>query len=157
MDSTLIRQLEHRYGVLYRSLTEELEEAYVWRPLGSRPPIGWHAAHIAEAMASTLEATVTGPGGVTLSPGLARCAERGGPPFASMEREDLVAELRVLSGQVLDELKSLTEEDFDRPPLVPIEPAFLDHLTSRRVWIEGHVFHVTYHLGAMGLLRAHWA
>ena len=133
----IARQLEHRYRVLVRSLGAGLTEELLWRPLGERPPIGWHACHIAAAMASTAEA------GEATS-------------YGSAAPQVLIAEVNRLSFLLLSALKSLTDDDLERPPLVDVHLAFRSTLTSRMVFLEGHLFHVTYHLGAIGVLRAEW-
>ena len=159
----IARQLDHRYRVLQRSLTHGLTEELAWRPLGARPPIGWHAAHIAEAIASTLEAVALGPGAVPLDQGVQESAARAsqsspreGDSYARTGLQTLIRELNLLSSKQLAALKSLTDDDLEKPPLVPVLAAFQTTLTSRMVFLEGHLFHVTYHLGAIGLIRAEW-
>ncbi|QDV06018.1 DinB superfamily protein [Planctomycetes bacterium Poly30] len=168
----IARQLEHRYRVLVRSLGHGLTEELAWKSMGGRPPIGWHASHVAEAMASAAEAIALGPGGAKLSPTMEACAaRRGAAPaasalstapaqeatsYATTGLPVLVAEVNRLSFLVLGALKSLTDADLERPPLVEVHPAFRSTLISRMVFLEGHLFHVTYHLGAIGLLRAEW-
>ncbi len=68
----------------------------------------------------------------------------------------LIQELNRLSSIQLSALKSLTDDDLERPPLVEVHEAFSSTLTSRMVFLEGHLFHVSYHLGAIGVLRAEW-
>lgn len=142
----IARQLDHRYRVLQRSLGHGLTDELARKKLGERPSIAWHAQHLAEAMASTLEAVALGPG--TARPFPTSFEDQGLP--------DLVSELNRRSSEVLSALKSLTDDDLERPPLVDVQPAFRSTLTSRMVFLEGHLFHVTYHLGAIGLLRAEW-
>ncbi|MFT7076930.1 MAG: hypothetical protein ACJA0P_002948 [Planctomycetota bacterium] len=159
----IVRQLEHRYRVLERALRNGLTEELAWRPLGGRPPIGWHACHIAEAIASTAEAIALGPGSMELVPEVQKGAIRRGsspsPEAASYEEpgvQGLITELNRLSLKLLIALKSLTDADLEKPPLVEVHAAFRSTLVSRMVFLEGHLFHVSYHLGAIGLLRAEW-
>ena len=159
----IARQVEHRYRVLVRSLGHGLTEELAWKPLAGCPPIGWHASHIAEEMASTAEAIALGSGGAELAPVIARCAAGRAPnpsseatSYATTGLPELMAEVNRLSFLVVSALKSLTDADLEKPPLVEVHPAFRSTLTSRMVFLEGHLFHVTYHLGAIGLLRAEW-
>ncbi len=163
--SFIARQLDHRYRVLQRSLTLGLTDELAWRPLGARPPIGWHAAHIAEAIASTAQAVALGPNApsTALPAGVQASAVRqpsGGTAietsYPPMGLGALIQELNRLSSIQLSALKSLTDDDLERPPLVEVHEAFSSTLTSRMVFLEGHLFHVSYHLGAIGVLRAEW-
>lgn len=159
----MIRQLEHRYRVLERSLTVGMTQELLWKRLGDRPPIGWHACHLADAVASTAEAVALGPDTVVLSEELRNGARRrpaGAPDnaisYSPLELDTLVAEWNRLSSMLLTGLKSLTDGELEKPPMVEVHEAFQSTLTSRMVFLEGHLFHVSYHLGAVGLLRAEW-
>ena len=161
--SFLIRQLEHRYRVMERSLGHGLTDALLWKELGSRPPIGWHAAHLIEAVASTAEAVALGEGGDPVAEAVQSAARRRDPEPLARAPMDAPLELGALtrewnrhSSTLLAALKSLHDGELGKPPKVPLQEAFQSTLTSRRVWLEGHLFHVSYHLGAVGLLRAEW-
>ena len=159
----MIRQLEHRYRTVERVLGNGVTQSLLWKQLGGRPPIGWHVAHLVEATATTAEAVALGPGAIELGDGLRNAALRhdpAGPQHATsytpLDLEALTAEWNRLSFIHLSALKSLTDGELEKPPLVDVHPAFQSKLTSRMVFLEGHLFHVSYHLGAVGLLRAEW-
>tara|TARA_R110002126_G_scaffold69782_1_gene176043 strand:+ start:3534 stop:3995 length:462 start_codon:yes stop_codon:yes gene_type:complete len=46
------------------------------------------------------------------------------------------------------------QADLDGAPDVPILPEFQGHLTTRRAFLDGHLFHLTWHAGQVGMLRA---
>ena len=91
--------------------------------------------------------------------GLERTAlERGSTPhWGCADAADWLAlreEWRARSEQILAALEGLAPADLERPPLVEILPDFKDTLTDRRRFWSGHVFHMAYHLGQLGSLRA---
>jgi hypothetical protein len=51
-------------------------------------------------------------------------------------------------------LESVAPADLDLPPRVAMHPDFEASITDRRRFWSGHVFHMTYHLGQLGSLRA---
>lgn len=163
LSSFMIRQLEHRYRVMERSLGQGMTEDLLWKQLGDRPPVGWHVAHLIEAVASTAEAVALGSGAIVISEEVRNGALRRDPAapdnaisYTPVGLEALAAEWNRLSLIHLAALKSLTDGELERPPLVEVHQAFQSTLTSRMVFLEGHLFHVSYHLGAVGLLRAEW-
>ncbi len=159
----MIRQLEHRYRVMERSLGHGMTEDLLWKRLGDRPPIGWHAAHVIEAVASTAEAVALGEGAIEVAEAVRMGARRRDPAaprnaisYEPLGLRALVDEWNRLSSIHLAALKSLTDGELEKPPIVEVHEAFQSTLTSRMVFLEGHLFHVSYHLGAVGLLRAEW-
>ena len=46
------------------------------------------------------------------------------------------------------------QTDLESAPDVPIRPEFQGHLTTRRAFLDGHLFHLTWHAGQVGMLRA---
>jgi hypothetical protein len=161
--SFMIRQLEHRYRVVERCLGHGLSDELLWKRLGDRPPIGWHAAHLASAVASTAEAVALGESAIEVAANVQAAARRRDPAarrnaisYTPVELGTLTREWNRLSSIHLTALKSLTDGELEKPPLTRVREAFQSTLTSRMVFLEGHLFHVSYHLGAMGLLRAEW-
>lgn len=159
----MIRQLEHRYRVVDRSLGHGLSDELFWKQLGDRPPIGWHAAHLVEAVASTAEAVALGANAIEVAENVRAAARRRDPAapkntisYTPMELETLTSEWNRLSSIHLTALKSLTDGELEKPPMTQVHGAFQSTLTSRMVFLEGHLFHVSYHLGAIGLLRSEW-
>lgn len=145
----LARQLRHRYAVLERSLRERvgLEEARF--VLGSRPCLAWHAAHLDRAIASTAAALAFAPSHES--------ASLGDPMELPADEEAWsarVAGTLESAAQLLDSLAQATDAQLELAPAVPIHPGFEEALATRRAFLEGHLFHVTYHLGSMAVLRA---
>ncbi|MEE2940090.1 MAG: hypothetical protein VX460_06885 [Planctomycetota bacterium] len=137
----LERLLAQRYRALERSLTAGigLEEATFH--LGGRPNISWHARHLAEAIASTHEALFG-----ERSEGLSEALEGPWPA----PREVALAGAAALRAR----LAEATDEDLALPPQVTVIEAFKDSLTSRQRFLEGHLYHVAYHVGSVAVLRA---
>ena len=147
----LLHQTEH----VYRWLTQAT--AYVdWTAaqmlLGARrerPAIAWLVGHLLLEAESTAEAVA----------GLARTLdERERTPLFECASAHDWQTLRTLwierSAACIDALKCVSPADLDTAPLVPILPEFQNTLTDRRRFWSGHVFHMSYHLGQLGNLRA---
>lgn len=149
----LIEMLRHHY----RWLTEatrgmDLEQAR--RALApGRPSTAWLVAHLADDADSVLEAVVGAAR--SLPPDLAKRLSHPDLGLRSAaEWRALRSTWADLSERVLAGLGGLTDEDLERPPAVAILPAFRESLATRRAFLSGHAFHVAYHLGQLGSLRA---
>lgn len=59
-----------------------------------------------------------------------------------------------VSRRFLTGLEQLTPPDLTRAPAIELLPAFEESLATRARFWSGHVFHVAYHLGQIGRLRA---
>ena len=68
--------------------------------------------------------------------------------------EALEAEWAAVAGDLRRTLAGLDEADLERPPAVELHPGFEDELATRRAFLEGHLFHLTWHAGQVGMLRA---
>lgn len=137
----LRRQLRHRYAVLARSLGEDVTAALARRPLADRPTIAWHTAHLADAIATCHRAVVAA------EPAHEPPGE--GDPWPDLRRTTLA-----LARDFAAALDALPPEDLGAPPAIEVHPAFRATLTERAQFLEGHVFHVTYHVGSLAVLRA---
>lgn len=137
----LERLLTQRYRALERSLTAGVGPGEATFRLGGRPNILWHARHLADAIASTHQALFgERPEGL---PG----ALDG--PWPS-PREAVLAAAAALLARLAD----VTDEELALPPQVAVLDAFKGSLTSRQRFLEGHLYHITYHVGSVAVLRA---
>ena len=137
----LERLLVQRYSALERSLTAGVGPEEAQYQLGGRPNISWHTRHVAEAIASTHEALFG-----------ERAEERSGAldgPWPA-PREALLARAAALRARLAD----ASDEELSMPPQVPIIEEFRGKITSRQSFLEGHLYHVTYHVGSVAVLRA---
>jgi hypothetical protein len=53
-----------------------------------------------------------------------------------------------------ESVHALGEAGLERAPDVPIHPEFQAKLSTRRAFLDGHLFHLTWHAGQVGMLRA---
>jgi uncharacterized damage-inducible protein DinB len=74
---------------------------------------------------------------------------RDAPGWAAL-RADWVR----VAEQTLASLDTLAEHDLERAPAVAMHAEFAGRLRTRADFLRGHVFHVAYHLGQIGALRA---
>lgn len=149
-DVDLLRaQTRHVYDWLTRA-TEDVDAAAARVHLGgdaARPTVAWIVGHLLAEAESTAEA-VTG-----FAPTyVADPQTHGAAPDADWTA--LRAAWLARSAACLDAFQGVTSADLDAPPRVAILPEFADHLTDRRRFWSGHVFHMAYHLGQLGSLRA---
>jgi len=142
----LLHQTRHVYRWL-TSATADVDAALAKHELGgvradgrSRPSIRWIVEHLLLETESTAEAVA----------GLPRThAEDSNLGWRALRAVWLERNAACLAA-----LEGTTARDLDAPPAVDILPAFADTLTDRRRWWSGHVFHMSYHLGQLGSLRA---
>jgi hypothetical protein len=66
----------------------------------------------------------------------------------------LRARWRATAAARRDALAGLRDGDLDLAPAVPMHPQVHGGRSTRLRFLQGHVFHVAYHLGQMGRLRA---
>lgn len=147
----LLHQTEHVYRWLTQA-TADVDWAAAQLRLGARgerPAIAWLVGHLLLEAESTAEAVA----------GLTRTQpERERTPLfdcaSAQDWQALRATWIERSTACLAALHSVSSLDLDMPPLVPILPDFQHSLTDRRRFWSGHVFHMSYHLGQLGNLRA---
>lgn len=139
----LLAQTRHRHAAFTKATEVTLEQA-LWPQEGPDPSISVLLGHLREQTASTARALC----------GL----EESAPPQVSIRDEEgwqgAHAAWKGLSDRFLGALEGLEPADLELPPLVEIEPAFRESLATRARFWSGHVFHVAYHLGQVGRLRA---
>lgn len=135
----LLEQTRHHYAWLTRATADVDAAAAAWRPGDGRPSIAWEVAHLIEQVESTAEAVA------------GRSPSGEGVPEAW---DALRARWREVARDALAALERLGPGDLERPPAVPLHPGFEQALATRARWWSGHVFHVAYHLGQVGSLRA---
>lgn len=142
----LLHQTRHVYRWLTRA-TADVDAAAAAQELGGErsagrtaPTVRWIVEHLLLETESTAEAVA----------GLARTHTED----PTLGWDALRAVWLERSAACLAALEGTTAADLDAPPAVKVLPAFVDTLTDRRRWWSGHVFHMGYHLGQLGSLRA---
>lgn len=135
----LQEQTRHHYRWLERAFTDFDEELACREPLVGRPSMTWQVTHLVEQVESTAEALCGWMPPAVPIPGAwnSLCTR-----FTSSAE----GALRALAG--------LSADDLTAPPLVSVHPGLEEALSTRLQWWSGHVFHVAYHLGQIGSLRA---
>jgi hypothetical protein len=135
----LQEQTRNHYRWLERAVSDVDAELARRDPLAGRPSIAWQVTHLVEQVESTAQAL---------------CAWT--PPAGDIPGswDELRARFSASARGALAGLCDLTEADLAEPPLVPVHPSFEATLSTRLRWWSGHVFHVAYHLGQVGSLRA---
>jgi len=158
----LEKQIRHRYRALDRALSAGVGPFESEFRLGGRPTIAWHARHIGEAIESTRHAVFGdspchAPGDSGAEGDLAAPAgepsQTGTAPWPSpwnRLREAVLEAATAMASRLAD----ATDDELSMPPRVPILPAFKASLGTRLAFLEGHIYHVTYHVGSIAVLRA---
>lgn len=141
----LLDQLDHRYRSLERSLTVGLTDEDAARGLGERPSIAWHARHLAEAIGTVGEAALGTP------PGPSELPTTDAAAWPALRASVVERATRTLGA-----FEAMDAGEWLEAPLLEVHPAFRDRMTTRLSFLQGHVYHLGYHLGAIGLLRAEW-
>lgn len=144
----LLHQTRHVYRWL-TSATQDVDFAAARFTLGGRPSIAWLVGHLLVNADSTAAAVA----------GTERSVEERGSEAhwgceSASDWEALRAEWIARSAGWLAAFEDLEPADLERPPLVELLPEFADRLRDRRRFWSGHVFHMGYHLGQLGSLRA---
>lgn len=146
-------QARHHYAFLSRAIADvDAESARaVQRPDG--PSIAWQVGHCADVTDSVAEAVAGTGRGLPADFGQRHGLAHWGASDAEGWR-DLRAAWERTSARTLAGLDALEPTDLEQPPAVEIHPAFGDLLRTRADFLRGHVFHLAYHLGQIGALRA---
>lgn len=149
----LVPQVEHRLrGVSEATLGLEWDQARFELAPG-RPSIAWILGHLVAGVASVAEAVLEDD--PRLPEGFSeghRHAHWGLGEAAGWR--GLRDEWMRIAGQILEGLGKMPERDWAAPPAIPILPEFASRLTTRQAFLEGEIFHLAYHLGQIGTLRA---
>lgn len=140
----LERLSAQRYRALERSLTVGVGEPEARFRLGGRPNMSWHAAHLADAVATTYVALFGGD-----RPAEALPTAEGDAPWPDSRSAVLAG-----SSALLARLASVEDRDLAEPPQTPVHPQFREMLRTRQQFLEGHIYHVAYHVGSLAVLRA---
>ena len=145
----LVEQTRHVYGNVEWATDVDLADA-LWPAGGPRPSIAWILGHLVLQVATTVEAVAE-----TRVEGV---GDRTGEPHWGVRTDGDWRGLRASWSRALavaaPAFEALPEASLALPPAVEVHPAFRDRLVSRAVWWSGHVYHVDYHLGQIGTLRA---
>ncbi len=75
-------------------------------------------------------------------------------PRTAADWAGVKAEWAASSRRLLDILQSADDTLLAEAPEIEVHPAFRDQYTNKYAFLAGHVFHLAYHLGQMGSLRA---
>jgi len=146
--ATLLEMLAHHYGLVTRCCARlDVEQARA-----GTPSIAWILGHLTHVADTTLEAV--GGTARSLPEGFARHALPSWGVADTAGWDALRAAWRATSEAARTAVAALEPGDLERPPAAAIRPEFAHTLTSRRRFLQGHVFHVAYHLGQIGLRRA---
>lgn len=147
----LLPPTRHHYSWLDEAI-RGLDLAQARFELGAgRPSIAWIVGHVATVSDSVAEA-VAGIG--RLRPELE--ARRGDAHYGVQVEADwraLAREWAEVSRRTLAGLERLDDAVLESAPATTIHPEFAERLETRHAFWSGHVFHVAYHLGQIGLLR----
>ncbi len=147
---SLLHQTRHHYDWLDHATADVDLARATWPAEGERPSIAWQLGHILVNADRTAEAV----GGVERLVPRDRSAERHFGVADEAGWEELKGLWLRVSARTLSALEALPESALESAPAVEIHPAFRERLTTRREFWSGHVFHVAYHLGQLGSLRA---
>ena len=147
---SLLHQTRHHYDWLKHATADvDLAQA-TWPAESERPSIAWLLGHILVNADSTAKAV----GGLERLVTRDLSAERHFGVADGAGWEALTELWQRVSARTLAALEALPESALAAAPAVEIHPAFRERLTTRREFWAGHVFHVAYHLGQVGSLRA---
>jgi len=139
----LLHQTRHVYGWLTSAIAD-VDFAAARFAMGERPSIAWLAGHMLVNADSTASAVA----------GTTRAIEAHSGCESAADWDALRDSWSAHSSTWLAAFEGLEPGDLDRAPLVEILPDFADKLSDRRRFWSGHVFHMGYHLGQLGSLRA---
>ncbi|MFG0318377.1 MAG: DinB family protein [Planctomycetota bacterium JB042] len=148
--ATLHRQLEHHYRVVL-VLTEPLDlAAATFEIAAGRPSIAWCLGHLTHNVRTVPASVCDGnPVGETTKHELPHFGVASGADWTA-----LLGAWRQATADALEGLAVLRDEDLSKPLTVEVHPAFRGQLTSRERFLHGHLFHVAWHAGQIGALRA---
>lgn len=152
MDGLRTQAAHHRR--CWSEQTSDLELTTVcFRTHPEGPSIAWLLGHALHEVDTTIEAVVGAPR--CLQSAFDKRAEHADWGVASQaDWEQLRADWLRACETLERGLEQLPAEALDQPCAVPIHPALGNALRTRLAWFQGHLFHLAYHLGQAGLLRA---
>lgn len=116
------------------------------------PSIAWILGHLTHVADTTLEAV--GGAARSLPEGFARHAVPSWGVADAAGWDALRAAWASTSAAARAAVSALAPHELELAPATSIHPAFAGTLTTRRRFLAGHVFHVAYHLGQIGLRRS---
>lgn len=148
----LERLLRHHYEAA-RSLSDVPWDRAVAHPLPGRPSIAWCVGHLIWCL-STVPALLDAPGAGPLP---AEEPLHLDPDFGARDEaawRELRARFAAGVEEALAAVSTLDDASLALPPGRRIHPALRDRLRTREAFLLGHAYHVAYHCGQMGLLRA---
>lgn len=149
---TCLRQLEHHYGVV-TSFTKSLsfdQARFVLAP--GQPSIAWMLGHLTHCV-RTVPASVCNATEGPVEDDPKHTLPHFGIESLSGWKEALSA-WSVSVTQATESLRTLTDPDLSKPLTTTVHPDFENLLNDRETFLRGHIFHVAYHAGQMGSLRA---
>ncbi len=134
----LVPQLEHRQNAILH-MCEGFPQGQALAPLYAGGP---NANSILEHLLEMSQATLLALGG---------SAHPTAPGKAWPAPSEAFAQL---AESMLEQAKSLTPDAWLRPPDIEVLPGFENSLSDKRKFLSGHIFHLAYHCGQLGSLRA---
>ena len=116
------------------------------------PSIAWLLGHVLHEVDTTIEAVV---GAARSLPGsFDKRASHADWGVASQADWEELRSCWLRACEALESgLEQLSPEALQSPCAVPIHEALGDALSTRLAWLQGHLFHLAYHLGQANLLR----
>ena len=151
----LLAQLDH-HGHVVSTQTAGLSFAQATFELApGRPSIAWCLGHL---IANTRTVAPSLCGAPAPDPDDPDDPEPHDRPHFGVTDEDAWATLHARwapeSAAARAAVAALADADLDLPLTTAVHPAFRDVLTSREKFLRGHLFHLAYHAGQIGTLRA---
>jgi len=146
--ATLVEMLAHHYAMVTRACAGlDLAQARA-----GAPSVAWILGHLTHVADTTLEAVGGRPR--SLPAGFARHAAASWGVVDAGGWDALRAAWAATSGATHAAVAALAPGDLELAPAAAIHGAFSGILTTRHRFLQGHVFHVAYHLGQIGTRRA---
>ena len=151
--ATLEAQLRHYYALVESACADVPFDLSVRHPCTGRPSIAWCLGHL-EWCVRTVPPFLDAPGAGPLPD---EEADHGHPEYgvaSPADWQDLRNRFGHSAAASLRALAHLDDSGLARPPGRPVHRAFRASLSTRERFLHGHLFHVAYHAGQIGLLRA---
>ncbi len=123
-----------------------------WTAAGRGPSIAWLLGHVLWEVDTVFAAVAAAPPTLDARWNRHSVAHWGVVDEAGWHA--LRQQWRATSAARRQVLATLRDADLDLHPAVPMHPAVHGGEFTRLRFLEGHVFHLAYHLGQMGSLRA---
>ncbi|MCP3914544.1 MAG: DinB family protein [bacterium] len=143
----LMPQTRHHYRWLDAAVGDVGHEHASSRLTEKGPSIAWIVGHLTDVSDSVAEAVG----------GIGRMLDPAAPQAEVADERTwraLVHDWNAVSVRTLASLERLSDEVLESAPSMAILPQFADRLSTRHAFWSGHLFHVAYHLGQVGSLRA---